>query len=857
MTLVSKLSARRPVIVLAAAAFVAALSVLGAIRYLSLNPDAYALLPEDVPFLQNYNAYKDRFTYDRRTNIAVIDAPSPESAVVAQVELAAALEARNDGVFHTIRAPGTDPFLRRNGLLYLTPDALEQAIDRLAAAEPAIAILAQNPSLRGIADLADRMRALSGNDPEIQRARKALAAMIETAARETASGAPNSVSWTRFILGPDMGLELASSRRILLLQGRLDGEESAVGGDGTGLIRAAAQDLGFQDRGISLRLTGRGPLSKEEMTHAVADIQLAGALSLTLLAFVLIVGFRSWRAIVGCFGALFCGLAWTFGFATLAVGSLTLLSIVFSVLFIGLGIDFAIHYALRYREEAADTSDAPGTAERTAASCGGALGLCAVTSAVGFLSFWPTDYRGLAELGLIAAAGMALALIASLTVLPALFSLMRLPGGAHATMPGGGAVGGWIDRQKRPIVVAAAILSIAALALSTRAEFDFNTLALKDPKAESVQTLIDLQQDGAITPYTLSIPFADRSAAEAAADRLRTLPEVAGVRSLEDLVPAEADLKQAMIEEAAVFLWPALSPPSASGAASEGGAQAALHDLRAQSWDDLPPEDRARLVDGLNALDDADAAAFEDRLTTPLRVTLEGLKDALGARAFTLTDLPQDMVDRYVAPDGGVRIAVLPKEDLRDFAALGDFVDAVTALYPDATGRPVLEAGTGKIVVAAFQQAVAIALGVILAFLIWRLHSFRDAVLVLIPLILAGAATTAFGVLAGIPFNVANVIVLPLVLGLGVDNGVHFVARWREEGDLSAVLKSSTPRAVLLSGGTTLASFATLGIVSNSGISSMGMLLSVAMIAIILSTMIVLPALLAWLGSDRAHIRQI
>lgn len=853
MASLSEFSARRPWLALAAAVLIAAMSVFGATRHLSLNPDAYALLPEDVPFLQNYNAYKQRFTYDRRTNIAVVDAPSPESAEAAQSALAEKLRETGNGVFHAIRTPGADPFIRRNGLLYLTPDALEQAIDRLARAEPAIAILARDPSLRGIVDLARRSETLAEGQPDVTRARTALAELITTAARETTEDTPNTVSWARFALGP----ELAQSRRVLLLQGRLDGQESDVGGDGTALVRAAARDLQFAEKGIDLRLTGRGPLSNEEMSHAVADIQVAGALSLALLAVVLTFGFRSWRAILACFGTLLCGLAWTFGFATLAVGSLTLLSIVFSVLFIGLGIDFAIHYAMRYREEVGETRDGPKAARRAATSCGGSLGLCAMTSAVGFLSFWPTDYRGLAELGQIAAAGMVLALIASLTVLPALMSLMRTRGGDHARMPGGVSIGGWIERRFKPIIWAAAFVTVAALALSVRTEFDFNTLALKDPNSESVQTLLDLQQDGAITPYTLSIPFTDQQSAQEAAARLRALPEVAGVKTLADLVPPDTELKQEMIEEAAIFLWPALNPAERATPPSPDQTVEALQTLRDLSWSDLPDETAARMHTALSNLDDADAAALQGRLIDPLLDTMERLKKALGARAFTAKDVPQDMVDRYVAPDGGIRIAVLPKEDLRDYASLGRFVDRVTALYPDATGRPVLEAGTGKIVVTAFKEAVAIAFLGILAVLLWRLRSIRDALLVLIPLILAGAATTAFSVLAGIPFNVANVIVLPLILGLGVDNGVHFVARWREERDLAAVLRSSTPRAILLSGGTTLASFATLGIVNNSGISGMGLLLAAAMIAIMISTMIVLPALLAWLSKTSANMRQI
>lgn len=835
-------SARRPWTVLLIAALLAAGCALGAARWLTLNADAYALLPEDVPFLQNYNAYKERFTYDRRTNVAVIDAPSPELAETAQRQLRGRLAALDGGErFNAVRAPGTDSFFERNGLYYLSDKELEAAVDRLAQIEPALSILARDPSLAGFADLLDAARSVRDTDPTLADAARRIVAEIGKAARETASGGPNTVSWAALALGPDT----LPTRRLVLVQGRLDGKESEVGGDSSTEIRHAAEALGLtEENGYRVRLTGRGPLSAEEMDAAASDMMTASLLSLILVAAVLTVGLRSWKTILACLGTLAVGLAWTFGAATAAVGSLTLVSIVFSVLFIGLGIDFAIHVALRYREEA--SGDAATSARAAAAGCARPLALCALTSAVGFLAFVPTRYEGLAQVGLIAAMGMGLAFLASFTVLPALLSLLNADRSGYrpATLPGGQRFGGMLRRRRGPIAWCALALGAAAASLSLDMQMDFSSLSLKDPESESLQVLIDLQADGLYNPYALSVPLDDGAEAAVAVAKLGTLDSVAAVRTLSDHVPDGQDLKYAMIREAAIFLWPALNPLEVAEPDPPAEALVRLVDLSGAF--DL--EAQAALA----ALAPRDAPDLEGRLTAPLAVTLTRLREALNADpSITEDDLPESVRARYIAPDGGIRIQVLPKGDLRNHRALGAFIADVSAVYPQATGRAALEAGTGAIVSEAFLQAVVTAVAAIFVLLLAVLRSLREALLVLVPLAGAGALAAAFGVLAGVPFNLTNVIVIPLIFGLGVDNGIHVVGRWRETGDIVATMGSSTLRAVMLSGATTLASFATLTIAANAGIAGMGSLLALSMVLMLVATVIVLPALLAF--SDRCR----
>ncbi|MCR9218693.1 MAG: MMPL family transporter [Alphaproteobacteria bacterium] len=838
-------AARRPLLVLGASALLAALSVAAAFASLEVEPDATALIPQDAPFLQDYERYKRAFTYDRRTNIVVIDAPGADQAAAAQRALRDALRAHGS-LFNAVRAPEETPFMRRNGLLFLAPDRLESLADRLAPAQPAVAALARDPSLRGVADL---LEGAAARDPE---AAARLAEFLAEAAARTLEGAPAATSWSRLLLGED----LATSRRLLLVQGRLDGAEQEVGGDTSRVIRAEAQALGLDaEAGYQVRLTGRGPLSAEEVDGMVADIQRAGLISLALVAAVMWVGFRSWRMIAAGVATLLVGLAWTAGYASVVVDDLNLLSVVFSVLFIGLGIDFAIHFGLRFREEAAFADGAERAAARTGAQTAAALALCGVTSAVGFLAFTPTEFRGLAELGLISAGGMLFALLASFTVLPALLAVMKaedLPEEAGRVLPFGGEAARWLTRRAGAVRVWALGVGLVAAALSIQISFDFNTLSLKDPEAESIAALRDLQEDGVLTAYSLSIVKETPAQANAAASRLSTLSEVADAKGPQSLVPTDQTVKRAIIADLAASLWPALNPIETAAPLDAEGRLDALRRLRdaARGIEDPAGGALAGRVDALTAAGPEAIEDFADRVTRHIPMLLDRLREALQAEPVSLETLPAEMRARYVSEDGRGRAVALPAEDLTDFRALRRFVEAVTTLYPQATGRPTLEAGVGAIVTGSFLQAIASA-AVAVFLLVWAiLGTARTAAAVMAPLVLAAVVLGGYSVLFDRPFNSTNVIVIPLILGLGVDNGLHVVMRWRDETSLALLMRSSTPRATLLSGATTIASFATLMLSDNRGVAGMGEFLALGVTAVLLASIVVLPAILLRFGDD-------
>ena len=226
----------------------------------------------------------------------------------------------------------------------------------------------------------------------------------------------------------------------------------------------------------------------------------------------------------------------------------------------------------------------------------------------------------------------------------------------------------------------------------------------------------------------------------------------------------------------------------------------------------------------------------------------EGIGRAVTVDGVTFGDLPAELRRRSIAPDGRARVAALPTEDVRDPVALARFVSAVDSVASHATGRPAVEAGIGEVVVLTFRIAIGISLSVVFTLLAVTLRSFRDAIFVLLPISLAALMTTATGVLIDMPFNMTNVVVIPLIMGLGIDNGIHVFMRFRSGASLEEMMVSSTPRAVLLSAITTLEALGSQEVSGNQGMHSIGVLLSFAVIYLIFCTLVVLPAMLALSG---------
>jgi hopanoid biosynthesis associated RND transporter like protein HpnN len=808
---------------------------------LTINTSNDKMLSEELPFQRDSLLYDQAFPHLIGNIVVVIDGHNSDRVDIAADRLAEALR-RNNGPFESVFDPEGLDYFRRNGLLFLDEGELAGLVDRLTESQAFLGTLWRDPSLRGlfgVLDLAVRNSEDGSGDigPLVRT-------VAETVTART-SGTPRPVSWRDLIEGKQSSGHRA--RRIILVKPRIDETSLQPAAEAIDVIRRLAKRVTSDEaEDIRVRLTGSAALEEEELESVAEGMGLAGLVSATLVLVLLFWCFRSGRLVAAMLLTLLVGLIWTAGLATLTVGRLNLISVAFAVLFVGLSVDFGIHFALRLRESI-DSGEPfrlafPGAGR----SVGGALVLCAVAAAISFYSFLPTDYVGLAELGVIAGNGMFVALLANLTVLPALIAAM--PPSARPKADEAVAVerANFMTRNARPIVWGALALAAASTFLMPSARFDFDPLNLRDPDTESVSTLLDLMNEEAGGPYSIDVLSRSEAQARAMASRLEELETVRSVISADRFLPAGQEEKLAILEEAAFLVLPSLSGerlPAPDGAARLKALERlrlALLSARSSEFSAL-----STALDGFKATPKALAALERDLLgTLPYRLLL--LKQAFEAQPVTAEDIPATLRGRYRAADGTVRIEVFPREDVRDPSAMRRFVASVQSVAPRATGSPVIIVEAGRAIMRSFAEAGAISVAAI-AFLVWViLRRLRDVAMVFAPLILAAMLTVAVAAVAGLPFNFANVIVLPLLFGLGVASAIHLVLRERARNGVTGLFETSTPRAVVFSALTTVGSFASIALSSHPGTASMGVLLALAISLSLFCTLVFLPALMAY-----------
>ncbi|MDT8287857.1 MAG: MMPL family transporter, partial [Elusimicrobiales bacterium] len=485
---------------------VVVLSVLGAgltVAYLSrnlaINTDTTDMLSAELPFRVNNREVNRLFPQSRDNLLLVLDGRVPELLDRAAAELTGRLRAKPE-TFGALFDPEGDPFLRRNGLLFLDIDELEDLTGRLAEAQPFLASLWGDASLATLLDLLRQgiEQQLEGKAPPVALAR--VLDLLAEVGEARLKGEDAVLSWRRLLAGEDEG----TATRMIVLKPPLDFASLQPAGRPIAALKDLRRQLALGGSGpVRLRLSGSAALQQDELHSVEQGMGLAGIISFFLVMVLLILGLRSLRVVVAVLATLILGLIWTAGFAIWALGSLNLISVAFAVLFIGLSVDFGIHFSLRYRENRTGGLDNGAALDTAAAKGGGGLTLCAVAAAIAFFSFLPTDYVGLAELGLIAGSGMFIALAANLTVLPAILTLM--PAGAD-----GGAGGGlWamragrvLQQHPRRVLLGAAGVAVIGLALVPQAQFDFDPLNLQDPRLESVAVIHELAAGDGASPYS-------------------------------------------------------------------------------------------------------------------------------------------------------------------------------------------------------------------------------------------------------------------------------------------------------------------------------------------------------------------
>jgi hypothetical protein len=840
-------SLRWPLATLLLCAVVTVFSAWLTVTRFTLDSDVSKLFPDNLGWRVAEQTLDRAFPHRSNLVVAVLDGADPARVDAAAEALAARLRGQAE-LFRSVRRPDAGDFWDRHGLLYLSPPEVADVTQRLIEGQALLGTIAADPSLRGIADISRLMAmGLSRGEAAPERLAAPFAALADAAEAATRNSV-DPPDWRALMTG--QAPRPAELRRFILIQPTLDYARLSAGAAASEVVRAEARALDFTERGVTLRLTGHVPMGDEEFATVADGAVITATLSFVLVGILLWMALRSWRLIWPLLALTVVGIFWTAAFGILAVGSFNPLSIAFAVMFIGMGNDFGTQYAVQFRAESARLGQVRPALVEAARVAGPGMTLATLAIGLSFFAFMPTDYRGVAELGLIAGVGMFIGWLLAMTMLPALMLLAR-PGretrevGYPALRP----VDQWLSRRAGLAGGMALVLALLCLGATFWLRFDTNPVNLRDPAAESVATWRDLARDPDTDPNTLELLAPDLAAAQALAARLAALPEVARATTLADFVPPAQTEKLALIEDAAMLLGPTLAPvprPPPSDAAIIAALRAAALELASVTGAGTVANDArrlavayGRLADGLPEGRDALAQA-----TLPgLADTLRRVNLLLAAGPVTLAALPAELRRDWLTADGRARIELAPAPTPGDETTqLRHFAQAVQAVAPDATGLAISALESSATIQKAFITSGVIAITVVVALLWLALRSLRLSILAVAPLALAGLMTMAHCALFGPDLNLANIIALPLLFGMGVAYDIYFVTAWQQgRRDL---LASPLNRAVIYSAVTNAAAFGALMVSPHPGTASMGVVLSISLVYSLVCVMLVLPPLL-------------
>jgi hopanoid biosynthesis associated RND transporter like protein HpnN len=863
----AEFSSSRPLLVVSLCIAFTAGSLWAAGTSLEVDTDADRIMSPDIPVRQTNLALEAAFPDLHRNLVVMVEADDPHDARTAAEELSAQLR-RFPERYPEVFLPGDDPFYEDFGLYYLDRDPLDELAARIENAGPLLAALAERPSLPIL--LGGLTRAVETGEGLDELGEDGIRILDRVASTVEASlmGNRSSIEWGD-LLFDDVSPE-PDEPQLFFVRPAGDLTQLAPVLDAIEDIRRMAAGLAPRE-GLRVRVTGDRAVHSEEMSLVIDEAIVSGVLSLIVVTAILFYCFRSLKLLIATVLTLLVGLAWTAGLAALAVGQLNALTSAFAVIYIGLAVDFGIHFGLGYLEQLDRNNSRAAAIRLTGRTVGSSLLLCALTTAIAFYSFIPTDYTGVADMGIISGTGVLLGLLATLTFYPALISLglgeskartrneplsfdLRLP-----TFP---------SRYPRTVCAAGVVVTLASCTALAWLRFDVNTLNVRDPRVESVQALKDLVANSERSVWTIEVLTQDLEEARALAPVLEALDGVHHVYTAEGFLPEDqadrlevfrrmrSDL-ETPTELTAEDIGDELDRTKAVDYTIEGYRVALDIDaqLRAGMGDDdlsVVSSERLRTVlEGLQERLGSESAVgeldlLEEDLFGGLPELMQDVLSSIPARTVGLEDLPRSLVRRYLTPDGRARVEIFASTPLSEPGALDRFSDLIHTIRPDAGGPAAGSVALGRAIVGSLQQALTTAVIVIaiLLLLLWR--SFKYMLITLAPLFIGSAATAAASVLLEVPFNFANIIVLPLILGIGVDSGIHLVHRHRlgESGPMD-LLRTSTARAVLFSALTTAGSFATLAFSNHLGISSLAQLLTLGIALMLAANVIVLPAILA------------
>lgn len=843
----------RPILMLAICFSLAAASIVLTIARLQFNSDRSALVDPSLEWQQRYADFKAK--YPRWNDVVVVadvtSAPSPAVFEQYLQSLESKLRASDRVVGVTAGFPRSEAPV---GLIYTQP--LERVRDSVAQLKQTAPVLL-SPTLPGLLGLSE----LGGTNLGAPQ-REGLTGLLERAADAGAAKRSDV-----------LGLEgMHATERLITPSGKLatvlvaiKSDDHAANSDeavntpakGIAAIRAVLDDLRRDNRFSMIQsgVTGVPVLESDETTQSMRDASRASAISLALITVLMLVVYRGFAVPIVAVVALLIGMCWSFAWATLAIGHLQVLSVTFASLLMGLGIDVAIHIIARLELVHPDHEHMAPAIAQAFRGVGPGVITASITVAAAAASMALTGFSGVGELGIIAAGGMILCTISIMSCLPAMLVLLPNPDKRLRTRAGGeskpfmGRLGLSLDRHAVRIVSICACVLVAAGFLATGVRYDTDLQKLMPEGVESVVWENRLESDDARSVWHAVVLAKDEAEARALTAKLAALPQVSEVSGVGMLYTSEADntLKHELLAT--------LPSPPADTSGDPGKAA----DLRrvAQSIADRWKDKDAALASAATRL----AALNDDQLATVLaayRVDREALREQVRslreAAPVSAAALPQALKDLMIGTDGSLLLRVYPHaappgQSVLAPRPLNDFATAVLSAAPQATGPTIQIFESTRLINGAYIRAGLYALATIFVLLLIDFGLSRrglgDVLTSLLPVAAGIVLMLAWMRIFDVALNFANMIVMPLIIGIGVGAGVHAVRRWRlQPNDAPLGLAGGSGRAIGLTIMTTVFGFAAMMSAEHRGVRSLGFVMSVGLMMVWVSTILMLPGVL-------------
>ena len=769
-----------------------------------------------------------------------------------------------------------NPALEQNFLLYLTPEQLASLDAMTTGGAFSVKNIANWTTLTPLfGAMADQMEAPISKSDEISLSTgfTFIDGLLGDMATALSTGGPYKSRLQELFFGDGENFDTEGFYRngdllFLLIMPNKDFTTMEVIAEPLARIRSTIDEVQKEFPDIDAGLTGRPVLSADEISTSDKDMTRATIIAIVLVGLLFIMFFRSVTRPILSMVSLIMGISWTFGLIAIIFGELNILSIVFALILVGAAIEYAIHLVARYQEELAGDGMVEQSMARALNTSGRADLTSAFTTAAAFLTIMWTDFTAIAQLGFIAASGIILCLIAMLVVLPAMIVLSDrrrspdiLKNVRPFTMPRISAL------YHRPVAmfIVALIATIIIMPFASKTGFDNNLLNLQAKGLESVEyEHLIIEKSNETTWFARAVAETEEESHKKA-ELFRSLPSVSKVDDVERILPRDQKKKIAEVRkltpsfDGLTFKMPSDRVNAAALKAVLGRIAGDIEGLQAKAFSggrvDAVEElgkfdEKVRLVESLIAGADTAAikrlGAFQEQFLIDLHGNMSILATGLNPEGVKLSDLPENVRRRFISPKGRYSLYIYPKENIWDPAALAKFVEDIRGADEGVVGTPIEVHESGRLMRDTFKRSAIMAFIVICLLVLVDFKSWKLGLLAVMPLV-TGLAWLVGGMgLFGIPFNMANFFAVPILIGIGVDFGVHLVHRIQRDG-VEAAMASSTGKGVLLTAVANAVGFGAMMMAAHRGIASLGQIMALGSLCCLAAAMFAMPPIAGWL----------